>query len=52
MAKLDLIVIQRHYLTVVYLEIPFSKNLHHIETIQLICFACQLTGKYGVMIGQ
>ena len=38
MTKLDLLIIQRNYLTATYLEIPFSKNLHHIESIQLICF--------------
>ena len=46
MTKLDLLIIQIHYLTVVYSEIPFSKNLYHIETIQLICFANRLTGFY------
>ena len=46
MTKLDLLIIQRNYLTIAYLEIPFSKNSYHIETIQLICFANQLTGFY------
>ena len=27
-------------------EIPFSKNAHHTETSELICFANQLTGFY------
>ena len=39
---------QIYYLTVVYSEIPFTKNLYHIETIQLICFANQLTGFYMI----
>ena len=37
MTKIDFLIIQRNYLTVVYSEIPFSKNLYHIEIIQLIC---------------
>ena len=32
--------------TEVYPEIPFSKNLYHIETSQLICIANQMTGFY------
>ena len=48
MTKLDLLIIQTNYLTVVYSEIPFSKNLYHIEAIQLICFANQLTGFYMI----
>ena len=32
--------------TVVCLNISFSKNLCHIETIQLICIKTQLTGLY------
>ena len=48
MTKLDLPIIQTNYLTVVYSEIPFSKNLYHIEAIQLICFANQLTGFYMI----
>ena len=46
--KLDLLIIQRSYLTVAYLEIPFSQNSYHIETIQLIYFANQLTGFYMI----
>ena len=46
--KLDLLIIQRNYLTVAYLEIPFSQNSYHIETIQLIYFANQLTGFYMI----
>ena len=32
--------------TVVCLSISFSKNLCHVETIQLICIETQLTGLY------
>ena len=32
--------------TVVCLNISFSKNLWHVETIQLICIETQLTGLY------
>ena len=32
--------------TEVYPGIPFSKNLYHIETSQLICIANQMTGFY------
>ena len=34
----------KNYLTVIYSEIPFSKNLCHVETIWRICFANLLTG--------
>ena len=45
MTKLELLLIlQRNYVTAVYLEIPFSKNLYHKETIRLISFANRLTG--------
>ena len=33
-----------HKLCIVSLKIIFGKNLHQIETSQLICFANQLTG--------
>ena len=31
---------------IAFLEIPFSKNLYHMETSQLISKANQLTGFY------
>ena len=31
-------------------KIPFSKNLHHIETSQLICSSNQLTGFYMIRV--
>ena len=35
---------------IVYLDIPFSKNSHHIETSQLMCNAYQLTGFYMIQV--
>ena len=34
------------YVIKVCLEMPFSKNMFHVETIQLIYFANQLAGSY------
>ena len=34
--------------TIVFSEIPFSKNSHHIETSQLIGFSNQLTDSYMI----
>ena len=40
----------KEIMIIVYPEIPFSKNSHHIETSQLMCNTYQLTGFYMIRV--
>ena len=37
-------------ITTIYSEIPFSKNLFHRETSQVICFSNQVTNFYMIQV--